>query len=75
MKSMNNLKNADMKSLSNSLKILFQNLGIKLQEETPRRFIEMILELTQYQNISNEEIAKLVDTTFDSMKIPIQIIW
>ncbi len=43
---------------------LFKSLNIELLEDTPKRYLKMLSELTQYQNISNKEIAKSVDKIF-----------
>ena len=44
---------------------LFDCLGIKLMDETPKRFVGMMRYLTSYENISNEEIANEVNKTFE----------
>lgn len=44
---------------------LFECLGIKLMDETPKRFVGMMRYLTSYENISNEEIANEVNKTFE----------
>lgn len=47
------------------LKELFNRLGVKLMDETPKRCVAMLRYLTSYANISNEEIAKEVNKTFE----------
>ena len=42
----------------------FKSLNIELPEGTPKRYLKMLTELTQYQNISNKEIAKCVNKVF-----------
>ena len=44
---------------------LFDCLGIRLMDETPKRFVGMMQYLTSYENISNEEIANEVNKTFE----------
>ena len=44
---------------------LFECLGIRLMDETPKRFVGMMRYLTSYENISNEEIANEVNKTFE----------
>ena len=44
---------------------LFKCLNISLPDETPERFSKMMHELTYYQNISNKEIANIVNKTFE----------
>lgn len=44
---------------------LFDCLGIRLMDETPKRFVAMMQYLTSYENISNEEIANEVNKTFE----------
>ena len=44
---------------------LFDCLGIRLMDETPKRFVGMMRYLTSYENISNEEIANEVNKTFE----------
>lgn len=42
----------------------FSLLGIRLPIGTPRRYTDMMLELTQYQNTSNKEIADQINKVF-----------
>lgn len=44
---------------------LFNSLDIKLPEETPQRFVNMMKFLTSYNNVSNKEIAEKVNKTFE----------
>ena len=44
---------------------MFRCLGISLESDTPQRFTRMMHDLTLYQNVSNEEIAKDVNKTFE----------
>ncbi|MBQ6143284.1 MAG: GTP cyclohydrolase I [Clostridia bacterium] len=44
---------------------LFNSLDIKLPEETPQRFVNMMRFLTSYNNVSNKEIAEKVNKTFE----------
>lgn len=44
---------------------LFNSLDIKLPEETPQRFVNMMRFLTAYNNVSNKEIAEKVNKTFE----------
>lgn len=46
-------------------KDLFKSLDIKLPEETPQRFVRMLCDLTEYQNVSNIQIARKIDKTFE----------
>lgn len=43
---------------------LFKSLNIELLEDTPKRYLNMLTELTEYQNISNKEIAERVNKIF-----------
>lgn len=60
-----NAKNIDKIGAQRAVQELFKSLNIKLLDETPERFVNMICELTSYQNISNEEIANFVNKTFE----------
>lgn len=55
----------DVIGAQKAAKELFECLGVDLMEKTPRRFVSMMQYLTSYENISNEEIAKEVDKTFE----------
>lgn len=44
---------------------LFNCLDIKLPEETPQRFVNMMKFLTEYSNVSNKEIAEKVNKIFE----------
>ncbi|MDR0738688.1 MAG: GTP cyclohydrolase I [Oscillospiraceae bacterium] len=61
---MRNNKNIDIISAQEAVKKLFNSLSITLTNETPERFVNMIRDFTQYQNVSNKEIAKSVQKTF-----------
>lgn len=43
---------------------LFRSLKIRLPQDTPQRYLSMLNELTEYQNISNREIAESIGKTF-----------
>lgn len=43
---------------------LFKSLNIELLEDTPKRYLKMLTELTEYQNISNKKIAEMVNKIF-----------
>lgn len=57
--------NIDISKAPEKAKELFECLGIKLMEETPKRFVAMMKYLTSYENISNKEIADAVNKTFE----------
>lgn len=57
--------NIDISKAQEKTKELFECLGIKLMEETPKRFVAMMKYLTSYENISNKEIADAVNKTFE----------
>ncbi|MBO6126533.1 MAG: GTP cyclohydrolase I [Clostridia bacterium] len=59
------MKNNNVDKAQKLTKELFECLGIKLMEETPKRFVAMMQYLTSYENISNEEIANAVNKTFE----------
>ena len=59
------MKNNNVDNAQKLTKELFECLGIKLMEETPKRFVAMMQYLTSYENISNEEIANAVNKTFE----------
>ena len=44
---------------------LFNSLDIKLPEETPQRFVNMMKFLTAYNNVPNKEIAEKVNKIFE----------
>lgn len=44
---------------------LFKSLNINLPAETPERFVKMLCYLTAYQNISNTQIAHMVNKVFE----------
>lgn len=54
-----------MAKAKKAAKALFDNLNIAILPETPERFVKMIHELTCCRNISNTEIAKIVNKTFE----------
>lgn len=55
----------DFKTAENSIKKLFECLKINLPDETPKRYVKMMYDMTRYQNVSNQEIADLVNKTFE----------
>lgn len=44
--------------------MFFKRLDIELPEETPLRYTKMMRELTEYQNLSNEDIANELNKLF-----------
>lgn len=59
------MKDFDMSSATEAVKNLFDCLGAKLPKETPERFVRMLSELIQYQNVSNQEIADIANKVFE----------
>jgi GTP cyclohydrolase I len=59
------MRSSDIDKAQALTKELFECLGIKLMDETPKRFVGMMRYLTSYTNISNEEIANEVNKTFE----------
>lgn len=59
------MRSSDIDKAQALTKELFECLGIKLMDETPKRFVGMMRYLTSYENISNEEIANEVNKTFE----------
>lgn len=59
------ISNIDLKSAEQAVKMLFESLNIELEPETPKRFISMIYDLTKCHNISNHEIADMVNKSFE----------
>ena len=59
------MRNSDLNKAQELTRELFECLGIKLMDETPKRFVGMMRYLTSYENISNEEIANEVNKTFE----------
>ena len=59
------MKNNNIDKAQKLTKELFECLGIRLMDETPKRFVAMMQYLTSYENISNEEIANAVNKTFE----------
>jgi GTP cyclohydrolase I len=57
--------NLDLVGAKRAIGVLFKSLNIELQDETPERFAKMIYDLTCYHNISNKEIAKILNKTFE----------
>lgn len=55
----------DISLAKEAVKKLFDCFKIKLPEETPERFVRMLSEMTQYQNISNQEIANITNKMFE----------
>lgn len=55
----------DFKTAENSIKKLFECLKISLPDETPKRYVKMMYDMTKYQNVSNQEIADFVNKTFE----------
>lgn len=58
-------KSRNIVHASKLAKELFQSLCIKLPDETPQRFVKMLSDLTEYQNISNSEIADIANKIFE----------
>ncbi len=54
-----------METAELQVKNLFECLGIALDEKTPKRFLNMLIDFTKFHNTSNEEIAGLVNKTFE----------
>lgn len=44
---------------------MFDALGIELPEETSLRFVKMLKDLTSFQNVTNEEVASIVNKLFN----------
>lgn len=59
------MRNSDFNKAQELTRELFDCLGIRLMDETPKRFVGMMRYLTSYENISNEEIANEVNKTFE----------
>ncbi|MBR0184227.1 MAG: GTP cyclohydrolase I [Clostridia bacterium] len=59
------MRSSDVDKAQELTRELFECLGIKLMDETPKRFVGMMRYLTSYENISNEEIANEVNKTFE----------
>ena len=59
------MRSSDVTKAQELARELFECLGIRLMDETPKRFIAMMQYLTSYENISNEEIANEVNKTFE----------
>jgi len=59
------MRSSDIDKAQELTRELFECLGIKLMDETPKRFVGMMRYLTSYENISNEEIANEVNKTFE----------
>lgn len=47
------------------IKLLFEGLNVKAPKETPKRFAQMLVEMTSYQNVSNKKIAEEINKTFE----------
>lgn len=59
------MRSSDVDKAQELTRELFDCLGIRLMDETPKRFVGMMRYLTSYENISNEEIANEVNKTFE----------
>ena len=59
------MRNFDLDSAKAAVKNLFEVLRIQLPEETPERFVRMLSEMTQYQNVSNREVANIANKMFE----------
>ena len=59
------MRSSEVDKAQKLTKELFECLGIRLMDETPKRFVGMMRYLTSYENISNEEIANEVNKTFE----------
>ena len=57
------MKDLDLAKVA--VKSLFDILKIQLPEETPERFARMLSEMTQYQNVSNREVANIANKMFE----------
>ena len=58
------MKEQDKIQAEKTIKYFFDLLNINLPADTPKRYTNMILELTEYQNISNIQIAEKLDKIF-----------
>ncbi len=58
------MKSVDLEKAVKSSKELFESLNLNVLEETPLRFVKMLCDMTAYNNISNNEIADMVNKIF-----------
>lgn len=58
------LKSVDLEKAVKASKELFESLNLSVLEETPLRFVKMLRDMTAYNNISNNEIADMVNKIF-----------
>lgn len=58
------MKSVDLEKAVKSSKELFESLNLSVLEETPLRFVKMLCDMTAYSNISNNEIADMVNKIF-----------
>lgn len=58
------MKSVDLEKAVKSSKELFESLNLNVLEETPPRFVKMLCDMTAYNNISNNEIADMVNKIF-----------
>jgi GTP cyclohydrolase I len=60
-----NISTKDFQKAQEAIKTAFNIIGIKLPEDTPKRYLEMLAYLTEFNNISNEEISQEVQKVFE----------
>lgn len=58
------MESVNLEKAVEASKKLFESLKLSVLEETPTRFVKMIRDMTSYNNISNGEIADMVDKIF-----------
>lgn len=58
------MKSVDIEKAVKASKELFESLNLSVLEETPLRFVKMLCDMTSYSNISNNEIADMVNKIF-----------
>ena len=58
------MKSVDIEKALKASKELFESLNLSVLEETPLRFVKMLCDMTSYSNISNNEIADMVNKIF-----------
>lgn len=58
------MKSVDLDKAVKSSKELFESLNLSVLKETPLRFVKMLCDMTSYSNISNNEIADMVNKIF-----------
>lgn len=58
------MKSVNLEEAAEASRELFKSLNLDVLEETPLRFVKMLRDMTSYNNVSNREIATMINKIF-----------